>query len=175
MLEIPAPIPHYMPLQKANRYHTAEGPRTELATYFLNLGVDVDALNEGNGTALVAASANGFEELVKLFPDKGANIHHRSSTDGTAIEAAKAVGHQTIVQMLAEAYVRPHLQEAVEAGLPLVLHTPIGWMLTILDQNSSDGDAKMEETQGPSMEGQTFDLNWRSSNDLAGFLATQQP
>lgn len=77
-----------------------EESRMELATYFLNLGVDVDALNKYNGTPLVAAAENGFEEQVKLFLDGAANVHHRSSTNGTAIEASIVACHEKIAHML---------------------------------------------------------------------------
>lgn len=77
-----------------------EDIRTELATYFLTLGVDVDALDVENGTAIVAASARGHVDLVKLFLDNGANVHLRSAKHGTANEASEFQGHEKIVQIL---------------------------------------------------------------------------
>jgi ankyrin repeat protein len=74
--------------------------RRSSAIVLLDLGADVNALGGEYGTCLIAASSNGFQELVKLFLDRGAEVHHRSGTHGTALDAAEAAGHQKIRNLL---------------------------------------------------------------------------
>lgn len=66
-------------------------------------GVDINARDGEYETVLIAASARGKIELVRLFLNQGAEIRHRSDKYGTALVAAFLEGHHEIVRMLSEA------------------------------------------------------------------------
>ncbi|KAH8744416.1 hypothetical protein F5882DRAFT_455073 [Hyaloscypha sp. PMI_1271] len=64
-------------------------------------GADVNVQGGYYGTALRAASAGGYQDIVQILLDKGADVNVRSgSYDGTALQAASAGGYQDIVQIL---------------------------------------------------------------------------
>ncbi|KAB5513458.1 nucleoside phosphorylase domain-containing protein [Coniochaeta sp. 2T2.1] len=63
---------------------------------------DVDTQRREYGTALLAASEEGHEEIVEMLLEKGADVNTQGGDYGTALQAASAGGHEEIVVMLLE-------------------------------------------------------------------------
>jgi len=53
-----------------------------------------------DGNALQAASARGYEGIVKLLLEKGADVNAQGGWHGNALQAASARGHEGIVKLL---------------------------------------------------------------------------
>ncbi|KAL4982508.1 hypothetical protein BDW68DRAFT_195264 [Aspergillus falconensis] len=66
----------------------------------LDKGADVNAEGGDYGSALQAASAGGYRDIVQLLLDKGADVNAEEGDYGSALQAASVRGHQDIVQLL---------------------------------------------------------------------------
>lgn len=66
----------------------------------LEHGADVNAIGGEHGTALIAASAKGYFDTVRLLLNHQADVSHQSEKHGTALEAARAGGHNDVLKLL---------------------------------------------------------------------------
>ena len=66
----------------------------------LQLGADVNCIDEDGYSALHAAAENGYLEVVKLLVSKGADVHYKGQY--TALELAQMSEHTEIVAYLAK-------------------------------------------------------------------------
>jgi len=65
-------------------------PSAEAAvTVLLDSGADIDAVNEGDFTALHGAAYRGLNEVIKILVDRGANINARDYRGRTAFRIAE--------------------------------------------------------------------------------------
>jgi ankyrin repeat protein len=73
--------------------------KSEIATYLINRGANVNAKDGFGMTSLMWASYNGDVELVKLLLEKGAdkNIEVKGQT---ALSAAEEKGFTEIIELL---------------------------------------------------------------------------
>lgn len=78
--------------------------RIVAAKALLRLGADVNAVGGEYDTPLIAAAANGFDQLVLLFLGHGADTSRQSKDYGTAFEAARNAGHCKIFEILSETH-----------------------------------------------------------------------
>ncbi|KAK3947728.1 ankyrin repeat-containing domain protein [Pseudoneurospora amorphoporcata] len=62
--------------------------------------IDINAQGGDYGTALQAASARGYKEVVEMLLDKGADVNAQGGYYGTALQAASAGGYKEVVEML---------------------------------------------------------------------------
>jgi ankyrin repeat protein/tRNA A-37 threonylcarbamoyl transferase component Bud32 len=69
-------------------------------TRLLNKGVDVNAKDYDNKTALHIAAGNGNLDLVKLLTSKGANVNAKDRWGHTAIDEALACNHHGVSDYL---------------------------------------------------------------------------
>ncbi|KAJ7840159.1 ankyrin repeat-containing domain protein [Mycena olivaceomarginata] len=72
------------------------------AAIVLENSANVNAMGGRHGTALQAASAEGYEEIVLALLENGANVNAEGEEYGTALHAASAMGHNAIVLGLLE-------------------------------------------------------------------------
>ncbi|EXL45108.1 hypothetical protein FOCG_13867 [Fusarium oxysporum f. sp. radicis-lycopersici 26381] len=63
-------------------------------------GADIDVQGGRYGTALQAASSEGYPEIVQLLLDKGADINAQGGYYGNALQAASVWGHGEVMQLL---------------------------------------------------------------------------
>jgi ankyrin repeat protein len=75
---------------------------TEIATYLIDKGADVNVKDGFKMTCLMWAANNGNVELVKLLLKKGADKNATDDQGMTALKAAKDKGHNEIVRLLEE-------------------------------------------------------------------------
>jgi len=73
------------------------------AARFIAHGADINAVLDGDGTALIAAARNGRQATVASLIAAGADVNLASPGDGAPLIAAATVGHKSIVQRLLEA------------------------------------------------------------------------
>ena len=65
-------------------------PSAEAAvTVLLDAGADINAVNEGDFTALHGAAFRGLNEVIKILVDRGANINARDYRGRTAFRIAE--------------------------------------------------------------------------------------
>lgn len=74
--------------------HSAVAARnTELVTFLLDNGADIDAMQAGGFTPLHAAAHNGDEDMIKLLLERMADINATTTDGRTPMELAIASGH----------------------------------------------------------------------------------
>ena len=71
---------HWTPLIESSY----EG-QAEVVVTLIDLGADVNAVNDVGFSALTRASRQGHLEIVKILAAKGANIHHRAAAGNSAL------------------------------------------------------------------------------------------
>ncbi|THX72751.1 Pfs, NACHT and ankyrin domain protein, partial [Aureobasidium pullulans] len=76
------------------------GRRVNVTVRIVGQSPDRILFSYADGTALVAASYRGREDIVQMLLDRGADINAKGRRYGTALQAALAEGHEKIVQML---------------------------------------------------------------------------
>jgi len=62
----------------------------------VDAGANVDARNNGNGTALMYASYDGHASVVRMLLDAGADVDARNVDNGTALMHASQNGHASV-------------------------------------------------------------------------------
>ncbi|KAF4461453.1 hypothetical protein FALBO_11747 [Fusarium albosuccineum] len=72
----------------------------KIVQLLLDQGADVNAKGGRNGSALQAASKQGYDKIVQLLLDRGADIHAEGGFEGSALKMATNSGHDKIVQLL---------------------------------------------------------------------------
>lgn len=90
---------HYLtPLMSA-----ADGGQTKVASYLIQKGANVNALNgNSSGTVLMYAAATGNVDMIKLLLRNGADVNWRHGND-SALTIAKQYKHSKAVKVLEEA------------------------------------------------------------------------
>ena len=96
-------------------------------------GIDVnEEQNELGVTALMMASVNGHEEIVRMLIGNGAEVDKARETGATALMLASELGHESIVEML------------LEKGAEVDKAKNDGWTpLMIASQEGHEGIVKM--------------------------------
>jgi ankyrin repeat protein len=90
-------------------HQAASSDCLESINYFLHKGVDVDLVNERGFTALMFASLNGHQKVVRLLLDRGANHNLADKYGYTALMFASKNGHYEVVRLLLEKKANPNL------------------------------------------------------------------
>ena len=72
----------------------------ETMRQYLDAGVDVNTVANGDGTALIGAAKGGHMEMVRFLISRGADVNLASIGDGNPLIAASEAGHHEIVQLL---------------------------------------------------------------------------
>jgi beta-lactamase regulating signal transducer with metallopeptidase domain len=74
----------------------------DLATVrqILDMGVDVNTLQDGDGTALIGAARGGQFEMVEYLLSRGADVNLACPGDGNPLIAASANGHPLVAKLL---------------------------------------------------------------------------
>ncbi|KAI1602560.1 ankyrin repeat domain containing protein [Pyrenophora tritici-repentis] len=62
----------------------------------LDKGADVNAQGGRYGNALQAASAGGYEQVVKMLLNKGAKVNAQGGEYSSALQAASAGGYEAV-------------------------------------------------------------------------------
>ncbi|KAJ5741611.1 hypothetical protein N7533_011020 [Penicillium manginii] len=70
------------------------------AENLVSSGADINAKGGKCGTALQAASGEGYQEVIKLLLSKGAKVNAQGGEYGTALQAASYGGHREIIKLL---------------------------------------------------------------------------
>ncbi|KAI4850718.1 purine and uridine phosphorylase [Aureobasidium sp. EXF-8845] len=73
-----------------------------IASILLEHGTDTCASDDGDGTALWHASANGREAVVRMLLERGADVNASDEHHGTALRSASRNRHITCVRLLLE-------------------------------------------------------------------------
>lgn len=79
----------------------AKGDRKKFEN-LLAEGVDINARDRFQGTALIEASTSGFVDLVQALLRKGADVNARNEGGWTALMTAASEGHNQVVRLLLE-------------------------------------------------------------------------
>lgn len=90
------------PLMWALQYERIEAAEV-LAKSLINAAADLDAKDEGKGTALMYAASSGYTKIVNLLIDAGADINAKNLSERTALSMAATGRHDTIVKILINA------------------------------------------------------------------------
>jgi hypothetical protein len=77
-----------------------EAGRMDIIKQFLDAGIDVNTVAEGDGTALIGACKGGHVELVRYLLERGADVNLASRGDGNPLINAAREGHLEIVRIL---------------------------------------------------------------------------
>lgn len=93
--------PHVYPSPSALYYSCLFG-LTEPAEHLLQDGIDINSSGGRHGSALIAASWEGHENIVKLLLEKGADVNAQGGQYGIALQSACFWGYQSIVILLLE-------------------------------------------------------------------------
>ncbi|HJQ37084.1 MAG TPA: M56 family metallopeptidase [Thermoanaerobaculia bacterium] len=80
-----------------------EAGRMDIIKQFLDAGIDVNTVAEGDGTALIGACRGGHADLVRYLIDRGADVNLASDGDGNPLINAAREGQLEIVQILLDA------------------------------------------------------------------------
>jgi ankyrin repeat protein len=91
--------PHDIP---SALYYTCLFGLLEPAEYLLQNGVDINSFGGRHGRALIAASWEGHDTLVKVLLEKGADVNAQGGHYGTALQSACFWGYESIVFRLLE-------------------------------------------------------------------------
>lgn len=73
---------------------------TEIATFLISKGADVNVKDGFKMTCLMWAANNGNLELVKLLLDKGADKSAEDDNGLTALKSTEDKGHKEIIELL---------------------------------------------------------------------------
>jgi hypothetical protein len=72
----------------------------EIVTVLLDSGVDINAADDHDNTALILAAAEGNEEVVGILLKRGADLNAKNCKGKTAMDAAVKWGYEGVVKML---------------------------------------------------------------------------
>ena len=90
----------------------------EIAKFLLDSGADVNAVDEGNASALFSALNRDHVEVVQLLIDRGAKLNIRNSYQFTPMTQAGAAGNEAIIRILVKA--GGNLKEETHGITPLM-------------------------------------------------------
>ncbi len=88
-------VPGWPPL-----VYAAFGGHSEIVTYLLENGADIDASSEGGMTALMAAARNGHLAVARSLMAAGADVARRTDRGDNALDIAQRTGNTEIVELL---------------------------------------------------------------------------
>ena len=83
-------------------YISSRNGHLDTVNYFLDKGVDIEAINQYGWNALHTASFNGRLDIVKALVAKRARIDAKTKDGWTALHLASQNGHLEIVKFLQE-------------------------------------------------------------------------
>jgi ankyrin repeat protein len=83
--------------------HMALCGYTQVVTFLLDKGVDIEAKNNNGETALICCASTGETNMIKLLLARGANINSMDAGGTTALGRAKRAGNTAAVKMLQKA------------------------------------------------------------------------
>ncbi len=106
-------------------YRAASNGRIERVRDLLDGGADVNAISDGDGTALMAAIYSGHDDIARELVARGADPDIIALGDGTALIAAAHEGEDGVVNLLLEAGADPNLG-APGDGTPLIAAARFG-------------------------------------------------
>lgn len=89
----------------------ADGDLAEMEAISQKKGDQINAREERNWTALIAAASTGKLEVVKYLVQKKAKLNLRTNLGDTAIYRASANGHTEIVKFLLESGANPNIRD----------------------------------------------------------------
>ena len=101
---------------------------------------DVNAQGGTYCTALQAASAEGYEQIVQLLIDSGADVNLRGGKYGSALQAASGAGYAGVVRLLVENSAK------FDAAL----------QITSLGRNDNIASYLLSKGANPNAQGQSF-------------------
>jgi len=78
----------------------AEAGKISVVRHYLDAGIDVNTVAEGDGTALIGAARGGQLEMAKFLIERGADVNLESLGDGNPLIAAAGSGSVEIVRLL---------------------------------------------------------------------------
>jgi beta-lactamase regulating signal transducer with metallopeptidase domain len=78
----------------------AEAGRMDIVRHYLDAGIDVNTVAEGDGTALIGAARGGQLEMSQFLIERGADVNLLSRGDGNPLIAAAGSGSVEIVRLL---------------------------------------------------------------------------
>lgn len=112
--------------------------QTTIVQILLENGADVNPIEENHETALMAASYEGHEAVVKMLLENEADVNRRWN-EGNALNGASLRGHEVIVQMLLEhgADVNP-VQKHCEPALMTASYNGHEAVVKMLLENEAD-------------------------------------
>lgn len=106
-------------------YRAASNGRIDRVRELLDGGADVNAISDGDGTALMAAIYSGHDDIARELVARGADPDIIALGDGTALIAAAHEGEDGVVNLLLEAGADPNLGAAGD-GTPLIAAARFG-------------------------------------------------
>lgn len=101
----------------------AGGGHLEIVELLLAAGAEVDARDEGGGTALMDAAAAGHVDVVKRLLAAGADPKAKDRERTSAVEYAAEKGHREVVELLAPLST-PAMREQALRTLRFAEHQP---------------------------------------------------
>ena len=91
----------------------------DVVEMLINAGVNVEAKDGNDTTALILAADRGHTDVVRMLIDKGANVEAKAGNGDSALKFAAKGGHIDIVRMLLEAIKKA--KETAEVSDTLIL------------------------------------------------------
>ncbi|MBX2885378.1 MAG: ankyrin repeat domain-containing protein [Granulosicoccus sp.] len=123
----------------------------DLARRLLDLGADVNAKTQTNGTPFMFAVLGGHLEVARSLLDNGADIHVAGSNGWTATTIAAAKGHVEILKWLVEQGADPQVRD-VYRSTPLLRAVSNGFeqvAVYLLSLPDTDVDVQDESDNTP--------------------------
>jgi ankyrin repeat protein len=121
-----------IPYTAATMINHIESGNTKVVTWFLAIGMDVDARNEFGESGLMLAAEQGRFEMVKLLLSKNADVNAVDLSHRTALMNAAQNGHTAIVKLL------------LDKGADV--NAASQWKSTALHEASMNGHAETVQT-----------------------------
>ena len=91
---------------------------TDVISYFIDQGVDVDATGGFNRTPVLEAALEGSIECIKLLVDKGANVHATNTYNRGLLHHAACTGQSSCIKMAMAEY-QLDINAMSDVGSPL--------------------------------------------------------
>ena len=113
-------------------------------------GINVNAVDRENRTALMYASFNGHTEIVEMLLESGAELSLRDAAGRTALLYASTGPFPETVKLLLEHNADPNTVDAVEAFTPLMHAAAEGQLEVVKVLLAYGADASKKDVDGES-------------------------